>query len=385
MRAVVKPTFYEFFSGGGMARAGLGEQWQCLFANDFDAKKVAAYSANWGTREILHKDVHELETKEMPGAPDLAWASFPCQDLSLAGNGAGLAGARSGAFWGFERALRLLKADGRAPDLLVLENVAGMLTSNRGMDFAHVCRAIDLLGYDFGALVMDAVHFVPQSRPRLFILAARRGARHDTPFSDREPDPVWTSPALRAAHADLPPDLRAHWKWWRLPAPPIRNIDLAAIVEDEPLGVKWHTREETQQFVSRMSPANLRKLEEAKRSGRRVVGTMYRRTRFDENGAKGQRAELRTDGVAGCLRTPGGGSSRQFLLFIDGEKLRSRLISAREAARLMGLPDSYVLPANYNDAYHLVGDGLAVPVVRHLGEFLSRLVHIKEPLLVAAE
>lgn len=47
-----------------------------------------------------------------------------------------------------------------------------------------------------------------------------------------------------------------------------------------------------------------------------------------------------------------------------------RLISARETARLMGLDDSYELPENYNEAYHLTGDGVAVPVVRHLAKFL---------------
>jgi DNA (cytosine-5)-methyltransferase 1 len=95
------PTFYEFFAGGGMARAGLGERWECLFANDIDAKKVAAYSANWGGDRLRAGDVGELTTADLPGRADLAWASFPCQDLSLAGDYAGLKGERSGTFWRF--------------------------------------------------------------------------------------------------------------------------------------------------------------------------------------------------------------------------------------------------------------------------------------------
>jgi DNA (cytosine-5)-methyltransferase 1 len=91
------------------------------------------------------------------------------------------------------------------------------------------------------------------------------------------------------------------------------------------------------------------------------------------------RAEARFDGLAGCLRTPGGGSSRQFLLWIEGPETRSRLLSAREAARLMGLPDDYRLPRRYNDAYHLIGDGVAAPVVRYLSENLLR------PLLAAQD
>jgi DNA (cytosine-5)-methyltransferase 1 len=83
-----------------------------------------------------------------------------------------------------------------------------------------------------------------------------------------------------------------------------------------------------------------------------------------------QRAEVRFDDVAGCLRTPAGGSSRQLILVVDSNEVKSRLISTRETARLMGLPDDYVLPEKYNEAYHLTGDGVVVPVVRHLAENL---------------
>lgn len=127
-----------------------------------------------------------------------------------------------------------------------------------------------------------------------------------------------------------------------------------------------------------MSPVNRAKVEAAKRAGRRMVGGIYRRTRFDENGHKVQRAEVRFDDIAGCLRTPAGGSSRQIIMVVDGHRVRSRLISSRETARLMGLSDSYVLPSRYNEAYHLTGDGVAAPVVRHLAQ------HVFEPLLDAA-
>jgi DNA (cytosine-5)-methyltransferase 1 len=89
---------------------------------------------------------------------------------------------------------------------------------------------------------------------------------------------------------------------------------------------------------------------------------------------RGVRAEVRFDDVAGCLRTPAGGSSRQTIIVVDGNVVRSRLISSRETARLMGLPETYKLPKGYNEAYHLMGDGVAVPVVRFLAH------HLLEPL-----
>jgi len=377
----IQPTFYEFFAGGGMARAGLGDGWRCLFANDFDAGKAASYRANWGEDAMRVGDIHALDLASLPGAPDLAWASFPCQDLSLAGNGAGLKGARSGAFWGFQRIIEGLGSEGRAPKLLVIENVIGALTSNGGADFADLTRALAALGYVVGALTIDAAHFLPQSRPRLFILCAREelaGAAVGAP------SPPWHSPALVRAVASLPRAAQKSWRWWGLPAPTSHNLRLADLVEEAPADAPWHTAAQTDRFISLMSPANLRKLEAARGAGERRVGTIYRRTRVDETGAKVQRAEVRFDGIAGCLRTPGGGSSRQFIMVVDGALVRTRLLSGREAARLMGLPDDYILPARYNDAYHLLGDGLAVSAVRFLRQHLLDALVRGAPVQAAA-
>jgi DNA (cytosine-5)-methyltransferase 1 len=369
-----KPTFYEFFAGGGMARAGLGDGWQCLFANDFDAKKAESYRANWGGEELFVGDVRKIETRQLPSRADLIWASFPCQDLSLAGGGAGLKGERSGTFWPFWEIVKKLRKEERHPPLLVLENVCGALTSHGGKDFTSICDALARENYRFGALVIDASLFVPQSRPRLFVIAVSGGVVVPGTLADQAPIAPFHTRALQTAHERLPKRLREYWLWWRLSEPPLRNSSLAEIIEENPIDVDWHSRAETQSLLTKMSALNLVKVEKAKQAGRRMVGTLYRRTRY-QNGAKIQRAEARFDDVAGCLRTPGGGSSRQFVLVIEQGRAHSRLISARETARLMGLSDDYVLPANYNEAYHLTGDGVVAPVVRHLA------AHVLEPLL----
>lgn len=368
-------TFLEFFAGGGMARAGLGQQWSCLLANDIDPKKGTSYLENWGGGSLQIGDVADLDPETMPSSADLAWASFPCQDLSLAGNGAGLDGARSGTFWPFWNLMKALGKRGHAPTLIVLENVCGALSSHDGKDFTAIAEAIARSGYRFGALVIDAVRFVPQSRPRLFIVAARANRPLPRELVSEEPQAEWHTGALTAAFQRLPPPLRQSWIWWRLPAPPARNIALADMVEDEPRGVRWNSATETRRLLGMMSPLNLSKVAEAKKSRNRTVGTIYKRTRSDRDGVRTQRAEVRFDGIAGCLRTPVGGSSRQTIVIVDGNRVRSRLLSPREAARLMGLPDEYRLPDNYNQAYHLAGDGVAVPVVRHIAQ------NILEPLL----
>lgn len=377
--------FYEFFAGGGMARAGLGPDWTCAFSNDFDHKKCAAYRANWGGSELKEADIKTLTTRDLPGIAQAVWASFPCQDLSLAGGGAGLRGERSGTFWPFWDLMKSLIREGRAPSVIILENVCGTLNSHDGKDFSAICGTFQQAGYQYGAVVIDAALFVPQSRPRLFIIGVRGGTAVSDEFRHNGPSMPWHTRTLQTAFEKLPAKLKKSWIWWRLPLPAIKKKKFADLVEDNPTGVAWHTPEETRQLLDKMSDVNLAKVEAAKRAGRRMVGTIYRRTRHDENGMKVQRAEVRFDDKAGCLRTPAGGSSRQVIIVVNGNQVKSRLISTRETARLMGLPDSYTLPENYNEAYHLTGDGVVVPVVRHLAaSILEPLLEYQESYQVAA-
>jgi DNA (cytosine-5)-methyltransferase 1 len=380
-----RPTFLEFFAGGGMARAGLGDGWRCAFANDFDAMKVATYHANWGRDDMHGGDVGQLTLAHLPdGIADLAWASFPCQDLSLAGDYRGLgrerdeASTRSGTFWAFWKLMRELSTRGRAPRTIVLENVYGALTSHGGQDFGAIGAALAREDYRFGAVVINASRFVPQSRPRVFFLAIHASQTMPLGLTQDRPNPDWHPPALVSAQARMVREARDAWLWWNIPEPAARNMSFADLIEDEPTGVEWRSPAQTQRLLDLMSDVHLAKLATAQTSGTRKVAGVYRRTRTAADGVKCQRAEVRFDDVAGCLRTPGGGSSRQSILVVEGGSVRSRLISAREAARLMGLPDTYQLPARYNDAYHVCGDGVCVPVVAHLAR------HILEPVLTAS-
>jgi len=370
-------SFYEFFAGGGMVRAGLGSAWRCVFANDFDNKKSLTYEENWGTGTLKTADIRSLNSEDIQDGADLAWGSFPCQDLSLAGGGAGLKGDRSGTFWPFWDLMRALIDEDRAPHMIVLENVCGTLSSHGGKDFAAICSTFRLAGYRFGAVVIDAALFVPQSRPRLFMIGARSDLYVPTELFGQGPCDSWHPKRLKIAYNKLPAKDKRNWIWWQLPSPKVRTVRFTDLIEDSPADVSWHTKAETTKLLNMMSAVNLEKVKQAKQAGQRMVGAIYKRTRLDENKNKVQRAEIRFDDVAGCLRTPAGGSSRQLIMVIDGESVKSRLISTRETARLMGLSDKYILPERYNEAYHLTGDGVVVPVVRHLAKTIF------EPFLIA--
>ncbi|NRP23300.1 Modification methylase HpaII [Ensifer adhaerens] len=367
-------SFFEFFAGAGMARAGLGNAWRCDFANDFDGKKGLTYQDNWGTSgELYVGDIRNVRPAELPGTPDLAWGSFPCQDLSLAGGGAGLRGERSGTFYPFWEVMHGLIKDGRGPKVIALENVCGTLTSHKGEDFRAICDTFAHAGYRYGALVIDAELFLPHSRPRLFVIGVRGDVEIDPALVSPGPTMPFHTRGIRNAYQRISEEARGEWLWWNIPLPPLRTKTFSDIIEENPSDVPWHTKDQTARLLASMSPVNLAKVEAAKRAGRRIVGGVYKRTR-PEVGGRVVRAEVRFDDISGCLRTPNGGSSRQTILVVEGNRVRSRLISARETARLMGMDEGYRLPKRYNEAYHLTGDGVAVPVVRFLAH------HLFEPI-----
>lgn len=369
------PRFFEFFSGGGMARLGLGDGWSCGFANDICGKKVSTYVENFGGQEIVQEDIYKLNASYLPGKADLIWGSFPCQDLSLAGNGAGLDGDRSGTFNKLISIVKELKVEERSPNLIVLENVVGAITSHQGKDFEAIIEALTCLGYYSGGVVVDGVSFVPQSRPRLFIIATKTHINQFTSITSEEPIAAWHPQNLVNAHAFLPDRLKEKWVWWSMPVPPVRNKDLVDIIEPSPTDVRELDSSQVRHLVSMMSETNLKKLHKAKQENRLVAGGLYKRVRRQKDGSKLQRAEIRFDGIAGCLRTPTGGSSRQTLILVENNTVKARLLSRREAARLMGVPEHYKLPARYNDAYHVFGDGLVVPAVSWIEKHLLKPIY----------
>lgn len=360
-----KFTFQEFFAGGGMVRQGLGEKWSCVFANDFDGKKAMIYQQNWGLNgELFVGNIKEVDENHLNTASDLAWASFPCQDLSLAGKGNGLNAERSGMFHVFWERLNLAAKNIGMPKIVAIENVCGMLTSNRGMDFQAVVQKFSDNGYFVGALILDAKDFLPQSRKRVFIIGIRKDLSIDPALVSTTPLKYCHPKQLIRAYDELPFNLRNSWIWFNIHKPVSRDSDLIDVLEP-PNKMKWNSQEKTQSILDKMSTINIKKVEAAQNTGSPNVGALFLRTRRVGK-AKQVFAEVRFDGISGCLRTPNGGSSRQSILYIEGQTIRSRLLTGRETARLMGLPETFKLPENQNAALHLTGDGVAVPVVEHL-------------------
>lgn len=348
-------------------RAGLERaDWQVVWANDLDGDKYEMYQNHFGQSDetFILKDVHKLRPRDFPKVT-LATASFPCTDLSLAGARNGLSGKHSSAYWGFIRLLEKLPRR-RAPELILLENVTGFLTSNKGADFRDACYALNQLGYSLDAFVIDAVHFVPQSRQRLFVVGSR-GAATGVPAlfqcpsrPDKLVDFMYNHPEIK-------------WRINSIPRLPKRKTNLHQIIDKKNL--EWWDEDRAVYLLGQMSPKH-RAIADQMISGTKVsYGTVFRRVRN-----KVCRAELRVDGVAGCLRTPKGGSARQILFVAGKGSYRVRLLSAVECARLMGI-GSFKMDENLsvNKALFGFGDAVCVPVVEWIGQ------HVLNPLLEESE
>ncbi|MCY1501811.1 DNA (cytosine-5-)-methyltransferase [compost metagenome] len=324
---------------------------------------------------------------------DLAWASFPCQDLSQAGSKAGIGEAddisvtRSGAVWPFLRIIRGLAEEGRHPVLLALENVIGLLSANSGNDFRSLCSALNEIGYRFGAIVADASYFVPQSRPRVFIVAVRREVPIPVALQAELPQSPWHPKTLLRARAGLSSEDVTAWIWWSPGAPPSKkDFELEDIV-DLSDDADWNTDEATQRLIGMMSESQLSRLAAAKAEARPMIGSLYLRMRPNGDDHNVQRAEIAFGTTLGCLRTPKGGASRPRIIVVEGERVRTRLLTVAEAARLMGLEENFVLPETYQDCFRLIGDGVVPAVVRFLADRLLEPLakHAKEVVPTALD
>lgn len=360
----------EFFAGSGLVTEGLSRCFEVIWANDNCPKKKLVYTANFGSDHFVDGSIEDVSGASVPPAL-LSWASFPCQDLSLAGKMTGLeTGKRSALFWDWIRIMDEMPVE-RRPPVLCLENVVGFLVAQMGRQFCLAYNALRERGYVAGAFVSDARDFTPQSRPRSFLVAVRQDVDVSGLVSVAPLSYMHTNAVIRAYAAVRDPN----WKWWKLPQAPERRVNFGDICERN---APSDNPEKVRKNLDLLSEVHKSKLARVIEAGQFSAGTGYKRIRPDSFGRKRQCLEIRFDGTAGCLRTPRGGSSRQFVLLVEEGLVRTRLLTIREAARLMGVRDDYLLPGSYNDAYLALGDAVAVPVTDYIA---YNLLH---PLCLAA-
>ena len=376
-------NFAEFFAGVGLVRMGLESSgWQCNFANDFDIKKKEIYDLNFGGEEFKLKDIWDLDISEIPEKTDLYTASFPCTDLSVAGNQKGIKAERSGTFWALIEILKKAKKNNTLPKIVLLENVYGFITINKGQDIIEAIKNLNKIGYYTDILLVDAKNFTPQSRPRIFVINILESDSRNIMFRRDETLFSKWNQILNQHLNNLRPkkivDLiiknkDINWGLMDLPPLPKRNNNLVDIVErlneNDP---RWWNNELSNKILKQIKTEHFEILKMRMETQNLFFGTLYRRMRNGE-----VRAELRSDGIAGCLRTPGGGSSKQIIVQSGNGKIKFRWMTPREYARLQGVPDSFKLAKNDIQSLFAMGDAVCVPVIKWISENVIEQVYNK--------
>lgn len=324
-----------------------------VFSNDINKKKLDIYAENFDSSDFICSDIRGLTGSDIPEI-DIATASFPCTDLSLAGNRAGLAGSASSALLEFLRILKEMRE--YRPSVVMLENVTGFVTSSGGRDLYRAVHELNKLGYHCDLLLFDAKWFVPQSRQRVFIVGS-----FETQSKDTTAHPLdFAHPTVVRNFIRSHPDL--NWHYFALPTPAVRQITLDMIVEKlDPSDQIWWDGTRLKSFVSSLSPIQAKRLNQLRGSPQIRFATAYRRTRHGI-----ATWEIRPDDISGCLRTNGGGSSKQALVEAGSGDVRVRWMTAREYARLQGVPFFKFKSATESQAKFAFGDGVCVPAVAWL-------------------
>lgn len=362
-------TVAEHFAGIGLMRMGLQPYgWKVAFANDISDKKFEMYRDFFpgAEKHYIVDDVFKVVPAKVPSTT-LATCSFPCIDLSLAGNMNGMIdGDHSSAFWGF---VKILKGQRKsAPPIVLVENVPGWLHSNKGEDFRITVQALNQLGYSCDVFILDALRFTPQSRVRVFLV----GARH--PSTNTAVDLI-----LARAKSLLSNQLKRSivdnrtlgWFYNDIPQPPsLRRTGLSKIIErlsdNDP---RWWSVKEVNRHLQMMNELHRDRVQQLAIGKRNKYRTFFRRRREGL-----QRAEVRGDDLSGCLRTAIGGSGKQFLIRLGNERIKMRAMTPRKYARLQGVPDSYNINRNGVQALTGFGDAVCVPVISWIAK------HVLNPL-----
>jgi DNA (cytosine-5)-methyltransferase 1 len=199
-------TFADLFAGIGGFRLGienaakrLGIPVKCVFSCEIEINARFIYEKNF--KEVPSGDITKIQANDVPDV-DILCGGFPCQDVSVAGKQSGFRGCRTSLFF---ELIRIAKE--KQPKIILLENVKGLLQSNRGWDFARVLFALDDIGYEFFEWdCIDTAHYLPQRRERVFIIGHLRGSRTGKIFPlQREARTIYEKPEKPEAYSVYDP------------------------------------------------------------------------------------------------------------------------------------------------------------------------------------
>ncbi|HAT1597531.1 TPA: DNA (cytosine-5-)-methyltransferase [Legionella pneumophila] len=344
-------TFIDLFAGIGGIRLGFEEiGGECIFTSEWDRYSQKTYRANFNDHHPVVGDITKVDTDLIPDH-DVLLAGFPCQPFSLAGvskkNSLGRAhgfecNTQGTLFFDVERIIAAKK-----PKAFLLENVKNLKSHDGGKTFAVIMETLKKkLGYHVHTMIIDANGFVPQHRERIFIV----GFKENMPFS-------WDKLNRPARGTVLMKDILHPEDGSETAEPPYTAGKKAIVNKDFILTDRlWNYLQA------------YKEKHEAKGNGFGFGLTT------GEDTARTLSARYHKDGSE--------------ILIHRGKNKNPRRLTPRECARLMGYPDSFVIPVSNTQAYRQFGNSVVVPVIQeiakimkpHIQEMTSRKTAISEPL-----
>lgn len=321
-------TFIDLFAGIGGIRLGMQSAGgDCVYSVEIDRFARKTYIRNFGACEA--DDIRDVPAEAL--APyDLLTGGFPCQPFSIAGVSKKLSLGRShgfddeksgNLFFEIERLLR----DGPRPKVIFLENVRNLRSHDQGRTIAEIQRRLDDLGYELSDAIVDARHWVPQHRERIFIVGFLRSLYGGKRFEFPVPEGVGPR---------LGPYLDAEV--------PSRYI------------LSEHLWSYLQAYADKHRKAG-------NGFGFGLVGP--------EDVTRTLSARYHKDGSEILVRTVGP---------------TPRRLTPRECARLMGFPEDFEIPVSDTQAYRQFGNAVVVPVIAFLAEAIVRQAGLGDQLAAAS-
>lgn len=304
-----KFTFIDLFAGiGGMRQAFEARGGKCVFSSEWDKFAQQTYQANFG--EKPHGDITQIPSSVIP-RHDILIAGFPCQPFSHAGLKRGFLDTRGTLFFDVARII-----NDRKPSLVLLENVKGFTSHDKGKTFATVIAALDELGYNTSSKVLNASDFgLPQNRERIFIVGVNRRKIRGVDF--------------------------------KFPKPPKTPVKVGDILE---------RRVDAKYVLSnKLWSGHKRRLREHRERGNGFGYSLF------------TPSSPRTSTISARYYKDGS----EILIATSGNP---RKITPREAARLQGFPESFIIPVSDTQAYKQFGNSVAVNVVSAIAKEMLKLL-----------
>lgn len=356
-------THAEFFAGVGGVSFGLNH-FKTIWANDFCLMKAQTFALNHRGVEFICDDITNISSTDVPSTT-LVSATYPCTNTSCAGDRTGLLGVKSGVVY---RWLDLMKCKGGAAayPFAILENPTGIIARNQGNDLRDLVLQLNKLGYAVNLMVVDAKHFVPQSRPRIFIncIDSALISTNITPIVSISDLPscksLLTNPLRKWIARNLDLDLISV----ACNSLPTRTLQLESVIDlHDPNTENWADAHFKEELINLLVGKQLINFHKLVNSPFKSVSTVSRRGRTRPDGSSFNATEINMTGVAPAQRPYKGGSSRCWILIAGQGSSAFKVVTPRESARLMGFNDSFQLPTSNKEAYQCTGDSVVPEAV----------------------